>query len=590
MQGSQSRSTDGGSRRAAESVVPPASPAERTTSRKPDSRRCLIVFALLPWLSGCLLLAGRHWEQTRQSVIEPINSAIHRHLARDIKAKNLDAVLSAYATETGTGLGWNDALEMTEEFSERRIRWQGPSREEPIRERYRRLFDLFDGIDKAEVRIHRIRWDHTTPDGFPADLRVIVRGVSPQGHHQTLDQRLRVTVARAPGGQWALASEEVVSRELVFTPSPHFELATEAAGVRDVHDTSGAPIFRLIGDMTLASGSAVADVDCDGFEDLALLSASRLRLYRNLGDGTFADVTESAGFSAPLEVAGTGLVFFDAENDGDPDLWVCGIHGERFFRNRECAVFQDDTTRAGLQPSRWSSMPIVADYDLDGFLDVYVVRMGDHEHAAPEPNWQAANGERDTLYRNNGDGTFSDATRASRIDERGWGLAGAWGDYNDDGYPDLYVGNEFGFNSLYRNDRDGTFTNVAAEAGALDRAAAMGVTWGDYDNDGDLDLFVNNMYANSRWALFHPEFPPPVPWYFSWIPRSEVDGIIEELTRGSTLLRNEGDGTFSDVSEAAGVRDCQWGWGAEFLDYDNDGRLDLYAANGFVSGPLLDDV
>jgi hypothetical protein len=98
------------------------------------------------------------------------------------------------------------------------------------------------------------------------------------------------------------------------------------------------------------------------------------------------------------------------------------------------------------------------------------------------------------------------------------------------------------------------------------------------------------MYANSRWALVHPDFPPPVPWYYSWVPRSKVDRITDELTQGSTLLRNDGDGRFTDVSDEAGVRDCQWGWAAEFVDYNNDGILDIYGANGFVSGPFLDDV
>jgi hypothetical protein len=118
----------------------------------------------------------------------------------------------------------------------------------------------------------------------------------------------------------------------------------------------------------------------------------------------------------------------------------------------------------------------------------------------------------------------------------------------------------------------------------------MGTAWGDYDNDGDLDIFVSNMYANSRWALFHPEFPPPVPWYLRWVPRSNIDAVIEQNTRGSTLLRNNGNGTFTDVGDAAGVRDTQWGWGAEFLDYNNDGRLDIYASNGFVTGPIPDDI
>jgi hypothetical protein len=550
----------------------------------------LVLLAVwLPLHAGCLMAAGRHWEETRKTTIEPINAALHRHLPRDIKAKDLDAIVALYATHECTDPDWEHAVVLPDGRSEQRERWTGPPKAESIRQHYQHVLALFEVIEKADLRIHRIYWDQRSERGYAADVHLIVRGVAASGEHRVLDQWMRLWIDRN-GTQWVITAEDVTSRELVRSTRPRFELATEAAGINDTHDILGSPKFRLIGDLAASSGVAVADFDCDGYEDLTLLSSSRVTLYRNDADGRFTEVTATSGLPAELAIAATGLVFFDADNDGDPDLWICGVLGERFYRNDGCGHFTDVSGAAGIKLSRWSSMPVVADYDRDGFLDVFIVRMGDHEKTAPTPNWDARNGVGDTLYRNNGDGTFTDVTAASGISETGWGLAGGWGDYDNDGYPDIYVGNEFGVKSLYHNNRDGTFTNVAAAAGALDRGAAMGITWGDYDNDGYLDIFISNMYANSRWALFHPDFPPPVPWYYSWVPRSDVDTIINENTRGSTLLHNNGDGTFTDVSDAAGVRDTQWGWGAEFLDYNNDGRLDIYASNGFVTGPLPDDI
>lgn len=551
--------------------------------------RVSFVAAFAVLLPGCLLLQGRHWDEARRTVVEPINTTVHRHLPSAIKARNLEAIVALYATDTAGGLTWDQPEDISDGRTERRRRWTGPAAEEPVRQRYERLLAEFATVERAEVRIHHVYWDRRDAAGTPADVHFLVRGTGPDGSLRVLDQRSRLWLDRR-GADWRITGEEVTAREMVTADQPRFAVATEEAGLRDVHDTAGSPVFRLIGDLAASSGAAVADVDCDGFEDVALLSTDRLRLFRNNADGTFIDATAAMQVPAEIPLAGTGLVFFDADNDGDPDLWLSGIHGERVLRNDGCRAFVDVTATTGIGPSRWSSMPLVADYDRDGWLDVYVVRMGDHAEKAPQPNWDARNGEGDSLYHNNGDGTFTDVARAAGIRETGWGLAGGWGDYDADGDPDVYVGNEFGTNALYRNNGDGTFTDVAAEAGALDRGAAMGVAWGDADNDGDLDLFVSNMYANSRWALVHPEFPPPVPWYFGWVPRADVDRITDELTRGSSLLRNEGDGTFTDVSDAAGVRDGQWGWGAEFVDYDNDGWLDIFASNGFITGPNPDDL
>jgi hypothetical protein len=457
-------------------------------------------------------------------------------------------------------------------------------------------------VEKAELRIDRVGWHDGSPDGRPADVRLIVRGMRRDGAAVQLDQRAAIRVVQRDGG-WRITSEEITARTLVARRTPRFAVATAAAGIQNVHTNDGSPIYRLFGGgpdnpVGHSSGSAVADVDGDGCEDVFLAGRPDAALYRNRCDGTFVDVTVESGLPRPYPAAATGAVFFDYDNDGWPDLFVAAARGgDRLFHNVGSGRFVDVTAAAHIAPGVWGSMPIVADYDRDGFLDVYVVRMGDEEGTAPQPNYQARNGTGSTLYRNNGDGTFTDVTRRARVRYTGWGLAGAWGDYDGDGWPDLYVANEFGGNALYHNERDGTFRERAAEAGVVDGGAGMGVTWADYDGDGQLDLFVSNMHANSAWALFHPDFPAPIPWQYRLLGlvmpervRAESDQVIAKLTRGSTLYRNDGHGHFTDVSDAAGVRDTQWGWSAEFLDYDNDGRLDLYAVNGFISGPLQDDV
>jgi hypothetical protein len=536
------------------------------------------------------------WEETRRTVVDPLNSTLHRHLPSFLKQRNLEAVLELYATGVGTGLTWEHALPVYPALGEETLRWSGPAGTEAIRDRYARLLDLFPRIDRADLRIHAVEWGHPDADGYEAHVRLIVRGTRADGAACQLEQRATLHV-QEESGRWRITREEVTARESVASRRPRFAVATRAAGIDNVHSNAGSPVFRLIGTLTNSSGSAVADVDGDGWEDLFLAGTPGAVLYRNRSDGTFEDFTPTSGLPSPYPVPATGSIFFDYDNDGWPDLYVAAVAGgDRLFRNVGGGHFTDVTAAAGIPAGRWASMPVVADYDRDGFLDVYVIRMGDHERTAPRPNYEAANGVPNTLLRNNGDGTFVDVTARAGVGDRGWGLAGAWGDYDDDGWPDLYVGNEFGLSALYHNDRDGTFTEVARRSGAADRAATMGVAWGDYDGDGSLDLFASNMYANSRWALTHPDFPAPIPWryrllgLFTSAVQRKSDEIFDQLTRGSTLFHNNGDGTFTDASERAGVRDGQWGWAAGFLDYDNDGLLDIYAVNGFVSGPVPDDV
>ena len=540
------------------------------------------------------------WETTRKTVIDPINSELHRHLPSFVKARDLDAVLGLYATDTGSGLAWEGALPVYTGGEEQTFRWEGARGAERLADRYGRLLDVFGTIERAELRIDRVGWRQPSAEGYPASVRLIVRGTRPDGARAQLEQQALLRIARQ-GDHWRITREEITARQLVVRREPRYAVATEVAGIANVQSNAASPPFHLFGGaespVRASSGSAVADVDGDGYEDIFLAGSPDAILYRNNCDGTFTDVTEDAGLPRPYPAAATGALFFDYDNDGWPDLYVAAVAGgDRLFHNQGGGRFVDVTTSARIPPGRWASMATAADYDRDGFLDLYVVRMGDHENGAPRPNYNARNGVPSTLFHNNGDGTFTDVTARAGVGATGWDLAGAWGDYDDDGWPDLYVANEFGGNALYHNEGNGTFTERSAAAGVSDGGAGMGVAWGDYDGDGRLDLFVSNMHANSGWALFHPDFPAPVPPLFRLLAlftpevQRRTEAFLDRLTRGSTLFHNEGDGTFTDVSDRAGVRDAQWGWSAEFLDYDNDGRLDLYSVNGFISGPLLDDV
>jgi hypothetical protein len=562
-----------------------------------------LLTAALSILASSAASAKDDWDETRQTLIEPLNAMLHHHIPQMLEERNLDALLRFYSTPTGTGLLWGqvapDETDLTVE--ERTLRWRGPDGEEKIRERYQELLDLFARVDGAELRIKRVDWREPSPEGYRATVHLLMRGIGPEGDRRRVDQFAELRV-RFFDPFWEIAAEKVTARKLVTTKRPRFVDANEIAGISSVHANTQSPPFILFGrkednPIRQASGVAVGDFDRDGCEDLLFAGSPEFKLYRNRCDGSFEDVTASSGLPIAYPVAASGVVFFDYDNDGWPDLFVTAVKGgDRLFHNEKGKGFVDVTASSGIPSGTWGSMPVVADYDRDGLLDVYVVRMGDHGDKVPTPPYDARNGIRGTLLHNLGGGVFENTTRKAGVGSPGWDMAGAWADYDNDGWPDLYVANEFGNNRLYHNEGDGTFTDRALASGTEDGGSGMGATWADYDGDGDVDLFVSGMYANSRWILFHSDFPLPVPWHaklmklvFPKQVQIVSDKITDRLSRGNSLYRNEGDGTFTDVSDDAGVRDGQWGWGAEFIDYNNNGRLDLYAVNGFLSGPIKED-
>jgi tetratricopeptide (TPR) repeat protein len=339
------------------------------------------------------------------------------------------------------------------------------------------------------------------------------------------------------------------------------------------------------------NGVSVGDIDDDGFDDLYVCQPAGLpnRLYRNRGDGTFEDITEASGVGI-LENTACAL-FCDFDNDGRQDLVVVRADGPLLFLNQGGGKFRQKpgAFQFANRPQGTFTGAAAADYDRDGWLDIYfclyVYYQGTDQYKYPVPYYAAENGPPNFLMRNNRDGSFRDVTAETGLDRNNtrYSFCCGWSDYNRDGWPDLYVVNDFGRKNLYRNKGDGTFTDVAPQAGVEDIGAGMSVCWLDYDNDGAEDLYVADMWTAageriSTQAAFQKEQPEP------------VRELYRKHAMGNSLFRNSGDGAFQDRSASAQVGMGRWSWSSDAWDFDHDGFPDLYIANGMLSGPLRDDL
>jgi len=355
---------------------------------------------------------------------------------------------------------------------------------------------------------------------------------------------------------------------------------TEQAGLNQPIVYGGIDAKRYIVE-TNGCGVALADFDNDGWLDVLLLSGTRLppqpadgarnRLYRNNGTGSFTEVTEQSG----LGITGwaSSVTVGDYNNDGLADLFITYWGQNRLFRNRGGMRFADVTSEAGLSrpETRWGSGAVFVDHDRDGDLDLFVANYLKFDpKTVPDPGrapnclWKgiAVNcgpkglpTETNLFYRNNGDGTFEDVSGASRIDavQGRYAMTAVVLDYDGDGWPDIYVACDSTACILYRNNRDGTFTDVALEAGTAynedgQSQAGMGVGIGDYDLDGHLDIFKTH---------FADDLP--------------------------VLYRNTGQGYFEDASRSAGFDHTPYvQWGTGLIDLDNDGWPDIFTVAGSV--------
>ena len=383
---------------------------------------------------------------------------------------------------------------------------------------------------------------------------------------------------------------EGLSAELARTlPADHprvrFEDVTEEAGIRFRH-FSGSRSSQLPEDM--GSGAAWGDYDNDGWLDLYVanmagpltLSAEEVErspahsvLYHNNGDGTFTDVSEQAGVLFRGWAMGVG--WGDYDNDGWLDLIVSAYGENALYHNNGDGTFTERAEEAGLGGlGRFWAGASWGDYQRDGYLDLHVAGYVQYDvltdpgvslhYDVEEPasiNPSAFPPERNLLYRNNGNGTFTEvAVQAGVPGRKGRSLEAVWADFDQDGWPDLYVANDVSDNVLYHNQGDGTFTDISHAAQVADYRGAMGIAVGDWNGDADMDMVVTHWMAQD--ALYT---------------NLSSEGAGPASTRTSSFLR------FRDEADRFGLGQIALdyiGFGASFFDYDNDGRLDLFVANG----------
>jgi enediyne biosynthesis protein E4 len=449
---------------------------------------------------------------------------------------------------------------------------------------------------------------------------------------------------------WSFSSLAQTQTKPSVGSSPLFDDISRQAGLTASHISTPEQHYII---ESMSGGIALFDCDDDGKLDLAMVNGSTVDRYRAGGDPLitlyhqdselkFTNITQSAGLTR--KGWGMGIAVADFDNDGKLDIFVTGFGGSALYRGLGNCKFEDVTDKAGVRGSGFMTGAAWADYDRDGSVDLFVARyvhldmeklpqFGSNEKFCRYKGilvqcgpW-GMEGESDLLYHNRGDGTFEEVSRKAGVDDprHRYGLGAVWGDYDNDGWPDLYVANDAGPNFLYRNKHDGTFEEVGLLTGVALSAdgqelGSMGVDFGDYTHSGRLSIYVTNFteqpdnlyrnlgrqgFSDVGWAskTAQPGYPyvkwgtgfvdfDNDGWLDLFVANGHVYPQVDAIPRAPKyrepmeLFRNLGDGTFEDISTAAGLAQITLACrrGAAFGDVNNDGNMDIVILN--VGEPL----